>query len=89
MALDTRSKRASSVGLLLAFVLAAPLADGTFSQGDRQHLAATYSGIEAAGSEAAVESATATRRPSYARAQEHRQRSNRFVRSRDEEGWTR
>ena len=49
MALDTRSKRASSVGILLAFVLAPPLPDGTLGQGDRQHIAATYSGILATG----------------------------------------
>lgn len=43
--LDTRSKRASSVGIALAFVLAPPLPDGTLSQGDRQHIAVSYSGI--------------------------------------------
>jgi len=48
MALDTRSKRASSVGLLLAFMLAPVLPDATLSQGDRQHAAQTYSGILAA-----------------------------------------
>ena len=46
--LDTRSKRASSVGLLLPFLLAPPLADGTLGQGDRQHKAHRYSGIAAA-----------------------------------------
>ena len=45
MPIDTRSKRASSVGILLPFVLAPPLPDGTISQGDRQHAAWSYSGI--------------------------------------------
>jgi hypothetical protein len=43
--LDTRSKRASSVGILSLFVLAPPLPDGTIDQGDRQHIAWSYSGI--------------------------------------------
>ena len=43
--LDTRSKRASSVGLWLAFVLAPPLPDATIAAGDRQHAALSYSGI--------------------------------------------
>lgn len=43
--LDTRSKRASSVGILLSFILAPPLPDSTLAQGDRQHMARTYSGI--------------------------------------------
>lgn len=43
--LDTRQKRASSVGILLAFVLAPPLPDATISQGDRQHIAWSYAGI--------------------------------------------
>jgi len=45
MPLDTRSKRASSVGMLAPFILAPPFPDGTISQGDRQHIAWTYSGI--------------------------------------------
>ena len=45
--LDTRSKRASSVGILLVWFLAPPLPDGTISQGDRQHIAWSYSGIAA------------------------------------------
>jgi hypothetical protein len=48
--MNTRSKRASSVGLLLSFVLAPPLADGTLDQGDRQHTAVSYSGILATAS---------------------------------------
>jgi len=47
--LDTRSKRASSVGILLPFMLSPPLPDGTIDQGDRQHIALSYSGIPAAG----------------------------------------
>ncbi len=43
--MDTRSKRASSVGILLSFVLAPPLPDGVISQGDRQHIAWSYSGV--------------------------------------------
>lgn len=42
--LDTASKRISSVGLLNC-ILALPLPDGTLAQGDRQHIAGTYSGI--------------------------------------------
>lgn len=51
--LDSRSKRASSVGLLLPFVLTPVLPDGTLSAGDRQHIAFTYSGI-LAGAQAAL-----------------------------------
>lgn len=47
--LDSRSKRASSVGLLMPFLLAPPLPDGTLAAGDRQHSAFTYSGILASG----------------------------------------
>lgn len=43
--LNTRSKRASSVGILLPFVLAPPLPDGLIDAADRQHIADTYSGI--------------------------------------------
>ncbi len=46
--LDTRSKRASSVGILLVSILAPPLPDATIAQGDRQHIAWSYSGIAAA-----------------------------------------
>ena len=46
--LDTRSKRASSVGILLPFMISPPLPDGTIDQGDRQHIALSYSGIHAA-----------------------------------------
>lgn len=48
MPLDTRSKRASSVGLLLPWMLASVFPDGTLDQGDRQHGASSYSGILAA-----------------------------------------
>jgi hypothetical protein len=46
--LDSRSKRASSVGILLVSVLSPVLPDGTIAQGDRQHVAWSYSGIAAA-----------------------------------------
>jgi len=47
--LDSRSKRASSVNILLPVVLAPVLPDGAISQADRQHIAWSYSGIAAAG----------------------------------------
>jgi hypothetical protein len=46
--LDTASKRTSSVGLLLGWLLAPPIPDGTLGAGDRQHVAWSYSGIAAA-----------------------------------------
>ena len=46
--LDTRSKRASSVGFWKPYALALPLPDGSIGQGDRQHSAWDYSGILAA-----------------------------------------
>jgi len=52
--LDSRSKRASSVSILVPFVLAPPLPDGTISQADRQHIAWCFSGIMAAGAAAVV-----------------------------------
>ena len=48
MAIDTRSKRASSAGVMLPFLLTPPTPDGTVDQGDRQHGAWMYSGILAA-----------------------------------------
>lgn len=45
MAIDTRSKRASVLGLALAPLLTLPLADGTIGQADRQHIAYVYAGI--------------------------------------------
>jgi hypothetical protein len=49
--LDTRSKRASSVGVLVGFFVLAPvLPDAAITQGDRQHIAVSYSGILATGS---------------------------------------
>ena len=53
MAVDTASKRASSMQVLLPWVVAPPIPDGAISQGDRQHVAWSYAGILAA--EAAVE----------------------------------
>lgn len=48
MALDTRSKRASSVNFQKAYILALPLPDGAIAaQADRQHIALAYSGIDA------------------------------------------
>ena len=48
MALDTRDKRASALGLGLAFLVVLPAPDGlALDQGDRQHVAARYRGIEA------------------------------------------
>ena len=52
--LDTRSKRASSVQMLVPSLAAPVLPDGTIGQGDRQHIAWTYSGILAAAADAAV-----------------------------------
>lgn len=43
--MGTRSKRASSVSLGLLFILAPVAPDATLDQGDRQHIAASYSGI--------------------------------------------
>lgn len=43
MALDTRDKRGSSIGLGLILVL--PLANGAIDQGDRQQTAHSYRGI--------------------------------------------
>lgn len=43
--LDTVSKRASSVGILLIAIVAPPIPDGTLAQGDQQHIAWSYSGI--------------------------------------------
>jgi hypothetical protein len=43
--LDTTSKRASAVQLMKPWTISPPLPDGTIDQGDRQHIAATYSGI--------------------------------------------
>jgi hypothetical protein len=43
--LDTRSLAASSVNILLPFVLAPPLpTGGAFTQGDLQHIALSFSG---------------------------------------------
>lgn len=45
--LDTRSQRASSVGLFKPYVLALPFPDGAIGPGDRQHSLWDYSGIMA------------------------------------------
>ena len=54
MAIDSRSKRASSVALF-GLLLAPVLPDGTIGQGDRQHIAFMYSGILAEGGTPAAE----------------------------------
>jgi hypothetical protein len=47
MAVDTRSKRASVLGIGLAAALTLPLSDGTVGQPDRQHVSFAYPGITA------------------------------------------
>ena len=47
--LDNTSKRRSSVRILMPFDMSPPAPDGTLGQGDRQHIALSYSGILAAG----------------------------------------
>lgn len=47
--LDTTSKRRSSVQILSPYILAPLLPDSTIGQGDRQHIAWSYSGILSAG----------------------------------------
>lgn len=45
MAVDTRSKRASAIQTLIPYIVAPPAPDSTLDQGDRQHIALSYSGI--------------------------------------------
>jgi hypothetical protein len=47
VAVDTRSKRASVLGIGLTAALTLPLADGAMDQADRQHVAFAYAGISA------------------------------------------
>ena len=48
MALDTRNKRASALGIALVSLIALPAPDGAaLDQGDRQHVTACYRGINA------------------------------------------
>lgn len=47
MAVDTRSKRASVLGVGLISALTLPLSDGSVDQADRQHVAFCYAGISA------------------------------------------
>jgi len=47
--MNTRSKRASALGLALPFVMHLPLAAGAIAQAARQHLAHLYVGILASG----------------------------------------
>jgi hypothetical protein len=53
MAIDTRSRRASVLGITLAALVALPAPDGTVGQPDRQHVAACYPGIAATAAVAA------------------------------------
>lgn len=46
--MDSRNRRASAIGVGLAFVLVLPHPDGAVSQPDRQQCAYCYSGITAA-----------------------------------------
>lgn len=48
MAVDTRDKRASCLGLVYPSRAALPYRDGAISQADRQHLTWVYRGITAA-----------------------------------------
>jgi hypothetical protein len=48
MALDTRSRRASALGIVQPWTLTLPPSDGTVGQADRQHVAFCYAGITAA-----------------------------------------
>lgn len=45
--MDTRNKRASALGVGLAFALVLPAPDGTVEQADRQQTAYSYAGISA------------------------------------------
>lgn len=47
MALDTRNKRASALGLIAGLALVLPTADSSIAQADRQQVAFSYSGIAA------------------------------------------
>jgi hypothetical protein len=47
MAVDTRSRRASVLGVGLTAALTMPLADASVDQPDRQHVALCYAGISA------------------------------------------
>jgi hypothetical protein len=48
MAVDTRSKRASVLGVGLAAALTLPLSDGTVNTADRPHVSFCYAGLAAA-----------------------------------------
>ena len=49
MALDTKQKRSSAIGINLPFVVLFPDPDGAVSQADRQDVGYSYAGILAAG----------------------------------------
>lgn len=65
MAVDTRSKRASVLGIGLVAALTLPQPDATVGQADRQHVALSYAGVAAAedGSVAATADVTIRMRP--------------------------
>lgn len=48
MAIDTRDKRASAIGVALPWRSLLPAPDGVLDQGDRQQVALHYRGIAAA-----------------------------------------
>lgn len=48
MAIDTRGKRASVLGLTLPFAMHMPIPDGTIADADRQHISWLYAGIATA-----------------------------------------
>ena len=56
MAIDSRDKRASVLGLVLGLGRVQPLADGALGAADRLHLAGLYRGIAAATPTTPVES---------------------------------
>ena len=58
MALDTRDKRASALGIDLKWLHVYPNPDGAISQLDRQQIAGKYSGIAAAGGSTASTAVT-------------------------------
>jgi hypothetical protein len=62
MAVDTRNKRASVIGIAAVLAAVLPAPDATVAQADRQHVAYCYSGIEASATNAPYEEAPADRR---------------------------
>jgi hypothetical protein len=60
VAVDTRNRRASVIGLGLSALLVLPAPDGALDLGDRQQVAACYRGIDAAVQVARVSDVTIT-----------------------------